>query len=323
MTSILKKLIPLTENINQVMVNLIATDEDIVSPIESYILSGGGKRLRPLIFCLFFEALKHPPAQEQLETAAAFEFLHMASLLHDDIVDQAETRRGSVAAHLKFSVPEAILTGDYLLSKAAGLGSKTDNIECVRIMTQVVEALSLGELLQLAAKSKINLSEDEYFCIIYRKTAALIEGAACAAALLAGGTIEQVESAKQYGRKVGLAFQIIDDILDFKSTSQTLGKPTGHDLTLGHITLPFIRARDNLSGALKTRLCEITSSLSLHHDNREEILFLLEKGEGLSQARLTAEALIREATLALGDFPPSTAVTMLEELAVYAAHRQY
>ncbi|MDR2945651.1 MAG: polyprenyl synthetase family protein [Candidatus Adiutrix sp.] len=322
MAEIVTALAPLVERINNIMTALIARDEEIVARIGAYSFEGGGKRLRPVMFCLVTEALGAPLTDERVEIAASFEFLHMATLLHDDIVDLSELRRGQASAHLVFGVPEAVLAGDYLLSKAAALGAETDSLECVRAMAGVVAALSLGELVQLNSRRRTELPEPEYFTIIFRKTAVLMEGSTRTAAILAGADEPLKAAAANYGRLLGLAFQIMDDILDYQSDRETFGKPVGHDLSEGKITLPFIRAREALRGDRRARLCELAGQEIIGPEDYAEIGRLVAEGGGVESARVKAEELAREAAAALAVFPPSPARSQLEALAEYTVARK-
>lgn len=312
----------LIDRVNETMLRLIAEDEPAVGLVEDYSFQGGGKRLRPLIFCLVTEALGRELGEASLEMSAAFEFLHMASLLHDDIVDLAELRRGRAAAHLAFGVPETVLAGDYLLAKAAGLGAASGNIDCVKIMCRLVRELSLGELSQLAARRQSELMEDMYFRIIYRKTAVLMEGTARSAALLAGASERRQRAAAEFARLFGLAFQIVDDILDYKGDAESFGKPVGHDLDEGKITLPFIVARDNLDQARRLRLCQLASLERRGQPERLEIRALVEAGGGLRLAEAKAEDLSNQALNRLEELPPGPAVEALMELTEAALGRR-
>jgi len=323
MADILSVLAPLVDRINKIMADLISRDEEVVARINVYSFEGGGKRLRPVMFCLVTEALKSPLTDERLSFGAAFEFLHMATLLHDDIVDLSELRRGRAAAHLVFGVPEVVLAGDYLLSKAASIGAETDNIECVRALAGVVAALSMGELIQLSSRRQVNLPEEEYFKIIFRKTAVLMEGATRTAAILAGADEELKAAAARYGRQMGLAFQIMDDILDYQSDRETFGKPVGHDLSEGKITLPFIRARETLSDVKRDRLCDLAEHENLSRQDYEEIMQLVAEGGGVNSARIKADELVHEAIAALSVFPTSPARDQLEALAAYTVARDH
>ena len=321
MTDIMTTLAPLADRINQTLADLIARDAAAVGRIGGYSLQGGGKRLRPLIFCLVSAALGREVTPAVMATGAAFEFLHLATLLHDDIVDLAEVRRGRAAAHLAFGVPETVLAGDYLLAKASQLGVDTENLACIRIMADLVATMALGELTQLGARRRVNLGAAEYFRIIHRKTAVLLEGAARSAAVLAGAGAEA--AAGRYGRKLGLAFQIIDDLLDYQGDEAVLGKPAGHDLEEGKITLPFILARENLAPARRERLLLLAGSGDgcLGPETIREITALVAEGRGLAEARRKAETLAGQAARALAAWPPSPAREQLEALAVYVTNR--
>lgn len=312
----------LVQRINETMIRLIERDEEVVARVSGYSFEGGGKRLRPLLFCLMTEALGAELTPARLEASAAFEFLHMATLLHDDIVDESTMRRGRMAAHLAFGVPEAILAGDYLLAKAALIGAETGDMDCVRIMSTVVRALSLGELVQLGARRQVDLSEEDYFKIIYRKTAVLMEGSTRTAAVLAGAAGPALEAAAAYGRQFGLAFQIMDDILDYQSDQDTFGKPVGHDLDEGKITLPFIRAREALDDERRDRLCDLAAHDNPSPQDHEEIRELVIKGGGVNSARIKADELAHEALTALSHLPPSPALDHLKTQALQSTARR-
>lgn len=312
----------LVKIINETMTRLIERDEEVVARVSGYSFEGGGKRLRPLLFCLMTEALGAELTPARLEAATAFEFLHMATLLHDDIVDEATMRRGRPAAHLTFGVPETILAGDYLLAKAALIGAETGDMDCVKIMSSVVRSLSLGELVQLGARRQVELSEEDYFKIIYRKTAALMEGATRSAAVLAGAQGPILEAAAAYGRQFGLAFQIMDDILDYQSDQKTFGKPVGHDLDEGKITLPFIRAREALSDDKRNRLCDLAGHEQLSSQDHEEIRELVTEGGGVNSARVKADELAHEALSALNLLPPGPARDHLKTQALNSTSRR-
>lgn len=302
------------------MAALIARDEAVASRIGEYSFEGGGKRLRPLIFCLTNEALGRGLDNQTLETSTAFEFLHMATLLHDDIVDDARLRRGRQAAHLVFGAPETVLAGDYLLAKSALLGAETYNLACVKILASIVRAMSLGELTQLAMRHNTALTEAEYFDIIYRKTAALIEGAAHSAAELAKAAPGQIQAARVFGKKLGLAFQIMDDVLDYQTSEENFGKPVGHDLVEGKITLPFILAREALDERDRETLCQLAGE-PFDPTDWPQVRTLVEKGRGVEQALSAAKTLAAEAAAALAPFPPTAAREQLTALAAFVVAR--
>ncbi len=321
MVGVMQNLASMIEQINQAMTAVLARDEELVARIGTYSFEGGGKRLRPLIFSLVTEALGSPLTSQRLETAVAFEFLHMATLLHDDIIDEAQVRRGRAATHLAFGVPETILAGDYLLANAALLSVAEGNLANSRILAEIVATMSVGEMVQLSVRRKVDLTLDEYLNIIYRKTAALFEGAAHGAAVLAGADVETQAHLKAYGRKLGLAFQIMDDVLDYQSDEATFGKPVGHDLDEGKITLPFIKARESLAAEAKERLEQLAAMEPLGASEKDEIISLVRKGRGVESAVSMAENLIFEAVESLQKLPPSEAKEKLIALASFTVER--
>ena len=320
MTDILSSLAPLADRLNRTLEGLLSRDAAEVARISGYSFQGGGKRLRPLIFCLVHSALGREITPAVMNTSAAFELLHLASLLHDDIVDLATVRRGRAAAHLVFGVPETVLAGDYLLAKASRLGAETENMDCVRIMSGLVKTMALGELTQLSARRRADLPASEYFRIIYRKTAVLLEGASKCAAVLAGAGAKAKAAAGRYGRKLGLAFQIIDDLLDYQGDEAALGKPVGHDLEEGKITLPFILAREALPESGRERLRRLAAG-PFSPGVFKEIAALVAEGQGLASARLKAEALAAQAVRAISGWPPGPDRERLASLAGYITTR--
>ncbi|MDR0882071.1 MAG: polyprenyl synthetase family protein [Candidatus Adiutrix sp.] len=320
---ILADLAPLVARINAAIARLMARDDEIVAKVGDYCFDAGGKRIRPLLFCLMTQALLQPLTESRLETGASFEFLHMATLLHDDIVDAATLRRGRAAAHLVYGAPEAVLAGDYLLAKASLLGAATDNLECVKTMAGLVSTLSLGELVQLGARRQVELTEADYFQIIYRKTAVLMEGATRIAAVLAGADGPTLAAAAHYGRQFGLAFQIMDDILDYHGDQTTFGKPVGHDLDDGKITLPFILAREALDAPKRRRLGGLAGQDRLSPADHLAIGQLVAEGQGVNRARLKADELVRAAQTALTALPPSAARDQLTALAAFTLSRDH
>ncbi|MDR3135641.1 MAG: polyprenyl synthetase family protein [Deltaproteobacteria bacterium] len=311
----------MTEKINETMKAILTEDSSILGEISLYNLMGGGKRLRPLIFCLCNSALLGVTDDTTLKLASCFELLHMASLLHDDIVDQAATRRGRPAAHHIFGIPETIMAADYLLAKASILGLAKRNINVAEILAEVIKRLSLGELWELKARNKPDLEKSEYIEIILHKTAFLIEGVAWSAAVINEAPDDQARSLRDYGRWTGLAFQVIDDIFDYRANPDQLGKPVGQDLDEGRITLPFIMARDKLKVKDRDRLLSLGSVVSPSAKEKTEIVSLVEMGNGIELAQGQAEAMAGLAVSSLSNLPDNQARHDLESLAEFTVRR--
>jgi octaprenyl-diphosphate synthase len=319
--NLLEDLSPLSLNINQTIENILSEDVTFFGQVGLYSFSGGGKRFRPLIYCLVYEVLEKEVDQNVLKKASSFELLHMSTLLHDDIVDKSSMRRGRPSAHTVFGIPETVLAGDYFLAKAADLMVVDCKKETVDILIKVIRELSLGELEQLKAYRKVTLEQKDYFHIIYRKTAVLIESVAKIAAIEAGVDGDKKNSFSEYGRATGLAFQIMDDILDYQSEKEVTGKPGGKDLEEGRITLPFILALENLGQADKKRLLELGSLEEMTEKEKKEVLGLVNLGLGIEKSLEKAEELAQQASDSLLLFPDSKAKERLCALAHYAARR--
>jgi geranylgeranyl pyrophosphate synthase len=202
------------------------------------IISAGGKRMRPAITILasrLFDALWSP----MISVAASIELLHTATLVHDDLVDGAEERRGVATLHSRLPLGVTVLTGDYLFAQAAALAADADSVRIVKLFSDTLVRICKGEILQAQTRWKVPTLEI-YQERIYGKTAALFEAAAAAGAILGGGSERQIAAMSDYGRELGMAFQIIDDALDFESTTERLGKPVGHDMRQGILNLPVL-----------------------------------------------------------------------------------
>jgi octaprenyl-diphosphate synthase len=321
MSDLFAKLGPLAARVNRTLLETLEADKGLFGEVGVYSLLGGGKRLRPLIYCLAHGALGGIVDGDALRMSSSFELLHMATLIHDDIIDQSDTRRGRPSAHRVFGIPEAVLAADYLVAKAALMSlSKTGQATTV-LMVELLRELTLGELAELKAKSRADLDRSEYLEIIYRKTAVLFETVGKAAAVLRGSEEAAAGAIARYGRCLGLAFQIVDDVLDYRDAPAALGKPVGQDLAEGRITLPFIAARENLAGDELRRLLELGGAEDLAPEDIPEARALVVRGHGPELALAEAERYAGEAVEALKLLPPSPERDLLGEVAVYAVER--
>jgi octaprenyl-diphosphate synthase len=318
---LLSTLAPLAGRVNDTMRGILTEDGNVLGEVSLYNFMGGGKRLRPLIFCLAHAVLGGEIDEDVLRLSTTFEFLHMASLMHDDIVDQADTRRGRPAAHHVFGIPETVMAADYLLAKASMLALTRRNIDVALVMAQVIRSLSLGELWELKARNDVALAESEYEKIILHKTAILLEAVPWAAAILSGAPEPQATALRDYGRWTGLAFQVMDDILDYRARPDELGKPVGQDLGEGRITLPFILAREALSGRDRERLLALGARVSPGPGEKAEAMRLVERAGGLDRALDRARDMAGTAAASLAILPESPERESLERLAHYTVSR--
>ncbi|MDR1039473.1 MAG: polyprenyl synthetase family protein [Deltaproteobacteria bacterium] len=319
---ILKTLEVRAAGVSRVLEALLSEDRDLLGEISLYSFYGGGKRLRPVVFSLAWELLGGKTDDLVLRGASVFELVHMASLLHDDIVDSSDTRRGRRAAHLEFGIPEAVLAGDYLVAKASRLALEWRNMDVFGLLTDVLRELSYGELYQLKARRDPELSRDGYYDIIRRKTAALLSASAETPAALLSAPPESRDALRGFGERYGTAFQIADDVLDYCGEPGALGKPVLRDLDEGRVTLPLILARDTLPPAKATRLKVLARMPERTDLERAEVLDLVREGGGVESARAEAAGWAREAARVLDRFPAGPAADLLRSLALLNAERE-
>ena len=236
------------EAVNQLIIGQVHSHVDLVEDIGQYLIDAGGKRLRPLLVLLCANSLGYKGSQHH-GLAAIIEFIHSATLLHDDVVDTSNMRRGRLTANAKWGNAPSVLVGDFLYSRAFQMMVGIGNMEIMAILSDTTNIISEGEVQQLVNAGDPNVSEDNYTTVIYKKTAALFEAACSTAAALCQADKPIQEDLKAYGYHLGMAFQLIDDALDYTGDSDKLGKNVGDDLAEGKPTLPLIYAMKHASTA--------------------------------------------------------------------------
>jgi octaprenyl-diphosphate synthase len=238
-------IVALADSDRQAVDTLIAesleSDVALVSQVSQYIVMSGGKRLRPLVVLLAARALGYEGMQH-VRAAAIIEFIHTATLLHDDVVDSSDRRRGMDSANTVFGNQASVLVGDFLYSRSFQMMVEIDNMRVMRILADATNTIAAGEVMQLMNVHNPDTSEEEYRQVIYRKTARLFEAGAQIAAVLAGRDQKDEMAMLRYGQNLGTAFQLVDDALDFNASPEELGKNLGDDLAEGKATLPLIYA---------------------------------------------------------------------------------
>lgn len=228
------------DQINNLIIDSLRSRIERVEDVSQYLVNNGGKRIRPLITTLVACALGKTDDQNIIKLAAAIEFLHTATLLHDDVVDMSDLRRGQPTANANWGNASSVLVGDFVYSKAFQLLVRTNDLVVMRILSDTTAAIAEGEVQQLMEIGNTSLSQKTYYEVIDKKTAELFAGACESAAVLAGGTAEQQQAMAGFGRQLGVAFQLIDDYLDYAGSTESLGKNVGDDLAEGKMTLPTI-----------------------------------------------------------------------------------
>lgn len=294
---------------------------ELVKQTAGHLIFSGGKRLRPLLIILSARLCGHE-SPFVAKFASTFEFIHTATLLHDDVIDGASMRRGKAVAHSIYGTPITILVGDFLLARASLIASETENHEILRVVSAMTEEISQGEIQQLIKKGDINITENEYMDIIRCKTGILIQGACRTGAMLAGAPQEQENALTNFGSHLGLVFQIADDILDYTANASELGKTVGTDLKEGKLTLPLIHALNRAQGSDRRLMESIIANKDFTETDFKTLLDLLEKYKGLDYAKKVAADHLQQAKQQLVMFAPSKSRDTLEALADYALYRK-
>lgn len=316
---ILKRLEPDIDRINLALSGNLATHVGLISQVWDHILISGGKRIRPLLF-LVAARMCGCPEDHLVEVSTIFEYLHAATLLHDDVVDAATVRRGHSSANTIWGNQAVILVGDFLLSKALSIAVATKQIRIMEVLASTTTYMAEGEVLQLVNTGRLDMTEEEYFDVITRKTAKLMS-AACHIGALLGGVNEQLEQAmEEFGLNLGIAFQLMDDILDFTGDPQEMGKPVCNDLKEGKITLPFIHALRQADAAEQEQLRHAVKESDVAKLGRE-LLPLLKKYGSIDYARQLARKYTMAAQTNLEVFPGSPEKNLFLEITDYLSNR--
>jgi octaprenyl-diphosphate synthase len=306
--------------IDRVIVARLASDVVLVNQVAQYIIGAGGKRLRPLGVVLAARACGYH-GDGHLVAAAIIEFIHTATLLHDDVVDGSDLRRGRNTANHVFGNEASVLVGDYLYSRAFQMMVELGNLRIQEVMANATNTIAEGEVLQLMNAHDPDTTEQRYLDVIYRKTAKLFEAGAQVAAIVAGAPPEVEAAMADYGRHLGTAFQLVDDSLDYSADQAELGKNIGDDLAEGKPTLPLIYAMAHSAPEDTARLRQIVEDGGL--DQLDAVTRAIESSGGL---QYTARLARHEADLAidaLSRLPESAYLGSLRALADFAVGRSY
>lgn len=294
---------------------------DLVKEVAGHILFSGGKRFRPLLMVLSARICGYRGDYDKT-FSVIFEYLHAATLLHDDLVDEATLRRGKPVANTVYGNATAVLVGDFLLARSLAIAAATDNIDVIKAIGAVTEDMAQGEIHQLLNKGKTNITEAEYIEVIRRKTAALIQGACRTGALIAGAAPNQAAALSEYGYHLGMAFQMADDLLDYLSVTETLGKEIGADLREGKVTLPVIHALKHASAPERRQLEAVITDSHFSNDDFNQLVSLLESLGGIAYTRQLAENHVERAKTALNGFVDSETLELMRMMADYALSRK-
>lgn len=294
---------------------------DLILRTAGHILFSGGKRLRPLLMILCARLCGYKGTHDKT-MSVIFEYLHAATLLHDDVVDGADLRRGKSAAYTIFGAPTAVLTGDFLLARSLSIALQPRKLEVIDVLAKITEDMSQGEIHQLIKKQDLTLSEEEYTEIIRRKTAVLMQGACQIGAIIADADKSEEHALADYGFHLGMAFQMADDLLDYVSDTKSLGKTVGADLREGKLTLPVIyalkRALPEDRSFMENLICDTHFSFA----DFEKLKEMLNSYGGLAYTEQIAASHVGNAKSALMLFEDSPAKETLSMIADYSLHRK-
>jgi octaprenyl-diphosphate synthase len=293
---------------------------DLVSEVAGHILFSGGKRLRPLLMVLSARICGYTGNYEKT-FSAALEYLHTATLLHDDLVDGAELRRGKQVANKAWGNSIAVLVGDYLLARALSISAGTGRLRVIQVLTELTESMSQGEVHQLMRKGDINLAEAEYLEVIRRKTAMLFAAACRVSAIIADAPTAQENALADYGYNLGIAFQIADDLYDYTLTTSDFGKEVGADLREGKLTMPVIFALTQATADDRDLMVKIIRDTNFKTADFNTLVGLLEKHGGIAHTKKAAADYIAKSKRALSIFEPSQPKEIMLDIADYAISR--
>lgn len=308
--------------VNQLIIDQLYSDVDLVENIGHYLVEAGGKRLRPLLVLLCANALDYPKrGQLHLNLAAIIEFIHTATLLHDDVVDISSMRRGRLTANAKWGNAPSVLVGDFLYSRAFQMMVGIGDMEIMKILSDTTNTISEGEVQQLVNAKDPSVSEENYLNVIYKKTGALFEAACETTAVLSSASKQQRDALKQYGYYLGQAFQLIDDALDYQGDAEALGKNVGDDLAEGKPTLPLIYAMREGSPEQSALIAEAIKEGGL--DQLDAIVSIVNNTGALTYTTELAQQQAGKAIEQLQHLPDSIYRTALSELAKFSTSRSF
>lgn len=311
---------PQFEQVNNLILRQLHSDVGLVENIGQYIIDAGGKRLRPLLVLLSANSCGYR-GEQHISLAAIIEFIHTATLLHDDVVDTSELRRGRATANARFGNAPSVLVGDFLYSRAFQMLVAIGSMDIMRIIADTTNIISEGEVQQLINAGNPDTTESAYNEVIRKKTAQLFEAATHTGAVLANASPEQCEAMRRYGHHLGMAFQLVDDALDYNGNTEELGKNVGDDLAEGKPTLPLIHAMQNGSPAQAELIRQAITEGGV--DQLDAILEAVKSTGALdytmNQARKHADA----AKACLEGMPASAESAAMAELAEFSLHRTF
>jgi octaprenyl-diphosphate synthase len=306
--------------VDQVIAQRLASGVPLVGSVSQYIIAAGGKRLRPILLLLCCGALGYK-GEQRFNMAAVVEFIHTATLLHDDVVDDSALRRGSATANAKFGNPASVLVGDFLYSRAFQMMVDAQSMRIMQVLADATNVIAEGEVLQLMNMHNAELDEAGYLQVIRSKTAKLFEASARVGGILSDASMEMEDACAEYGQALGTAFQVIDDVLDYAGDASVMGKNLGDDLREGKATLPLIAAmqRGSVEDRSTIRLAIETGNVSM----LDQVISIVKTTGALDIARVAAQQEALRAVAAAKRLPKGLHTDCLVELASQLLERNH
>jgi octaprenyl-diphosphate synthase len=300
----------------------LRSEVGVIDELGRYLAEGGGKRVRPILLLLSAQLCGYAGDKDVL-FASVFEFIHSATLVHDDVIDEAELRRGRGSINARWGNGLTVLLGDYLYIKSMNMALVADDIRIIKILAGITLKMIEGEVIADRRRWDIHLTEKEHLEIIRRKTAFLFSGCGRVAGVLSGAGEEKTEALAEYGMNLGMAFQIIDDLLDFTADPSVLGKPVASDVREGKLTLPLIYLLERGDPTERLLVQTVLEERDFKTVTREEIISLMRAAKTLDRTRSAAISYARRAGEALAHFDPCPAREALQSLPEFVVSRTY
>jgi len=310
------------EKINEALGKTFSSRIPLMNNIGNHSLQGEGKRLRPLLFVLSSELCGYK-GTDIYKLSTIFEYIHTASLLHDDVLDNADLRRKKPSANHLWGSSAAVLSGDYFYSIASAMALDTKNLQFLKMLADTTLRMTEGQIMELAHTHNWHIKKEEYMEIIISKTAILLSSTCACAAIVAGAEKQVVEDLEEFGMDLGIAFQLMDDILDYISCEEEFGKPVGKDLKEGKITLPLIYTLSNLEETEIERLEDQFKNQKANDEDYRKMISIVRNDGVLEKIRSEAKEYIDKASRILNSFPESQVKESLLALSAYMINRQF
>lgn len=303
------------------MAQNMLSEISMIPTVSRYLISSGGKRFRPMLLILCARLCGYN-GRRAIPLASTIEFIHTATLLHDDVVDRAFVRRGMASANYVWGDGASVLVGDFLFTKSFSLIVKEGNLRILEVISAATTRMAEGEVMQLVKMGDPQIREEDYFYVITNKTAVLISAACQVGAILASATPEREKALADFGLNVGIAFQLVDDILDYSAEADTLGKGIGQDLNEGKVTLPLIYVLKTSPAPERDYVAQIIQNRNRQQADLANLWRLIQERGGLAYTIKIAEDYVRQAKNLLSSFPSSPEKDALLTLADYTVVRQ-